>query len=103
LSVRQLLLIAALVLAVALVLAAPAAAKVTKFTFNDVTYPDGTTGEIEASVKNTNQSHLTYCGYFSDDYRESLGYYQEFSETTASTNPEEVKAFCLESFDERFQ
>jgi hypothetical protein len=86
-----------------LVFATGAPAKVTKFTFSDVTYSDGTTGEIEASVKNTNKSHLTYCGYFSDDYQESLGYYQDFSETTASTDPEQVKAFCLEHFDERFQ
>ena len=86
-----------------LVFAAAAPAKVTKFTFNDVTYPDGTTGEIEASVKNTNKSHLTYCGYFSDDYAESLGYYQERTTTPASTDPEQVKAFCLEHFDERFQ
>lgn len=85
------------------VCAVPAAAKVTKFTFNDVMYPDGTTGEIEASVKSTNKSHLTYCGYFSDDYQESLGYYEEFSEATASTDPGEVESFCLESFDERFQ
>ena len=99
---RQLLVVAVM-LAAALVLAAAAAAEVTKFTFQDVTYSDGTTGEIEASVKNTNKSHLTYCGYFSDDYRESLGYYQEFSETTASTDPDVVRAFCLENFDERFQ
>lgn len=38
-----------------LVVAAAAPAKTTKFTFSDVTYPDGTTGEIEASVKNTNK------------------------------------------------
>lgn len=99
---RHALIATAVVLAM-LVFAAAAPAKVTKFTFNDVTYSDGTTGEIEASVKNTNNTHLTYCGYFSDDYRESLGYYQESSETPASTDPDEVRAFCVEHFDERFQ
>jgi len=99
---RQLLISMGVVVAM-LVFAAGAPAKATKFTFNDVTYPDGTTGEIEASVKNTNKSHLTYCGNFSDDYAESLGYYQEQAETTASTDPEQVRAFCLEHFDERFQ
>jgi hypothetical protein len=86
-----------------LVFAAAATANVTKFTFSDVTYADATTGEIEASVKNTTKSHLTYCGYFTDDYRESLGYYQAFSETTASTDPGVVEQFCLDHFDDRWQ
>jgi hypothetical protein len=62
-------LIATIALLSALVLTASAFAGVTKFTLSDVTYPDGTTGEIEAGVKDTNKSDLTNCAYFSDDYR----------------------------------
>ena len=75
----------------------------TKFTFNDVTHPDGTTGEITASVKNTNTSHLWYCGYFSDDFQQSLGYFEEFSDTQIEADAAAVEQFCLANFDEREQ
>lgn len=95
-------LLAFLLLVVAmLVFASAAPAKNEKFTFADVTYPDGTTGEIEAAVKTTNKTEQTACTYFTDDYRAALGYYLERAET-ASTDPDEVLAFCLEHFDERF-
>jgi hypothetical protein len=58
-------------------LTASALAGVTKYTFNDVTYPDGTTGEIEAGVRDTKKSDHTNCTYFSDDYRQALGYHAD--------------------------
>jgi hypothetical protein len=83
-----------------LVLTASALAGVTKCTFNDVTYPDGITGEIEAGVKDTNRSDLTNCTYFSDDYRQALGYY---ADAVVFTTAEEVRQFCLDHFSERWQ
>ena len=93
-------LVGTIALLFALVLTASAFAGVTKYTFNDVTYPDGTTGEIEAGVKDTNKSDLTNCTYFSDDYREALGYY---ADPVVFTTAEEVRQFCLDHFDERQQ
>jgi hypothetical protein len=57
------LLLAAFVLALAV--AASAAAKVTKYTFTDVTFSDGTNGIVYAGVKETNRSILTACNYHS--------------------------------------
>jgi hypothetical protein len=81
----------------ALALAATAAAKVTKYTFRDVTFPDQTTGIIYAGVKETNRSNLTACNYFSDT-GQSLGYY---ADSFTSDIPAEVEQFCLANFDER--
>jgi hypothetical protein len=67
---------------------------------NDVTYPDRTTGEIEATVKDTNKNDLTTCSYFSDDYQASLGYY---SDEVVFADPAAVLEFCLDNFDERHQ
>ena len=86
-----------------LVITAAAQAKATKFTFNDVTYPNGTTGEITASVENTNKSHVWYCGYFGDDFQESLGYYEQFSDTQIEADAAAVEQFCLAHFDQREQ
>jgi hypothetical protein len=81
-----------------------ASAKVTKFTFNDVTLTDGDgsqiTGEIEASVKDVRNQTSIYCGYFSDDYRESLGYYFDESPVAGPTESD-VLDFCLEEFPNR--
>jgi hypothetical protein len=93
-------LVGTIVLLSALVLTASALAGVTKYTFNEVTYPDGTTGEIEAGVKDTNRSDLTNCSYFSDDYQQALGYY---ADAVVFTTAEEVRQFCLDHFDERWQ
>lgn len=71
----------------------------TKFSFNDVTFSDGTTGEIEASSKDGKKSDFTTCSYYSDDYAEYLGYYE--SDEFASTEADEVKEFCLDNFEER--
>lgn len=89
------LLVAAFVLALAV--AASAAARVTKYTFTDVTFPDGTHGIIYAGVKETNRSLLTACNYHSDSGA-SLGYY---ADAFASDDPAAVQQFCLDNFFER--
>lgn len=90
------------VAAATLMLAAPAAgAEAIKFSFNDVVLPDGQTGEIEAGVKLLkNKPDSVTCGYFTDDYQDSLGYYFDFHEP-APTDADAVLEICLEEFDER--
>ena len=84
-----------------LLAAQAAAASVTKFTFNDVTLPDGQVGEIEASVKILkNKPDSVTCSYFTDDYQESLGYYFDFHEP-APTESDAVVQICLDGYDER--
>jgi hypothetical protein len=89
------LLLGAFVLALAL--AASAAAKVTKYTFTDVTFSDGTSAIIYAGVKETTRSILTACDYHSSTGA-SLGYY---ADAFASDDPATVRQFCLDNFDER--
>ena len=100
---RRTILVAAMVVLVPLS-ANTATAKVTKYTFNDVvlTVADGTeiTGEIEASVKDVNKRTTMYCGYFTDDYMESLGYYFDDSPVAEPTESD-VLNFCLEEFPKR--
>jgi hypothetical protein len=102
-SMRRTILVAAVVVLVPLG-ASIASAKVTKYTFNDVvlTDADGTqiTGEIEASVKDVNKRTTMYCGYFSDDYMESLGYYFDDSPVAEPTESD-LLDFCLEEFPDR--
>jgi hypothetical protein len=82
-------------------LALPAYAPVEKFSFDDVTLPDGQIGEIEASVKVLkNKDDSINCSYYTDDYRESLGYYFDFVEP-APLDSQSVLDFCLDNFDER--
>jgi hypothetical protein len=99
------LLIASLVAVVAAVIAGPASAMATTYTFNDVTFTDADgsqiTGESEASVKDVRSGTSIYCGYFSDDYRESLGYYFDAS-PVADPTESEVLDFCLEEFPHRW-
>ena len=104
--VKRSLLVAALAAVLAASLGAGlATAKVTKYTFNDVTLTDGDgsqiTGEIEASVKDVRKQTSIYCGYFSDDYQESLGYYFDES-PVADPTESDVLDFCLEEFPNRF-
>lgn len=88
--------------AAALVLAAPAAeASTTKFEFHDVTFSDGQTGTIYASVKSMNKKpDNVYCGYQTSSHQ-SLGYYLEFLEPAPAT-AQEVRDFCLAHFDDRW-
>lgn len=85
------------------IMALPAYAPAEKFTFEDVQLPDGQTGEIEANTKSMkNKDDSVYCGYFTDDYGESLGYY--FAPVNAAPlGPEIVLEYCLDNFDDRFE
>lgn len=87
--------------AAALLLAAPAAqASTTKYTFEDVTFPNGQTGTIHASTKIMKKKpDNVYCNYQTADW-ENLGSYLDFVEP-APTDPQGVLRFCLDNFDER--
>ncbi|MGH2681939.1 MAG: hypothetical protein ACRDIX_01740 [Actinomycetota bacterium] len=104
--VRRAIPVLVLALALVPVLGAGATAKVTKYTFNDVvlTDADGTeiVGEIEASIKDVNKRTTMYCGYFSDDYEESLGYYFDDS-PVADPTEQDLIDFCLRWFPDRSQ
>jgi hypothetical protein len=97
---KKIALATSLALILTLALVTVVHAKVTKYTFNDVDI-DETIVEIEAGVKTTNKGDFSNCSYFSDDYQESLGYYQEA--VFAGDTADEVLAFCVENFDERTQ
>lgn len=97
---RRILMVAGTVL-FAFGLAAPAHASSEKFTFEDVTFPDGTTGIIYANVKtHKSKSDSVTCAYQTSDHQ-SLGYYLEFVEP-APSDEGGVLQICLESFDERW-
>lgn len=87
--------------AAALALAVPSAqAATTKFTFEDVTFPDGQTGFIYASTKEMNKKpDNVYCGYQTSDYQD-LGYYLEFLDD-APDAAEDVLAFCVANYEDR--
>ncbi|HEX6207151.1 MAG TPA: hypothetical protein VF058_02220 [Actinomycetota bacterium] len=99
-----------LVLALVLVpvLGGAASAKVEKFTFTDVLLVDGDGTEIsgaviEANVKQTNKRTTGYCGYFTEGYQESLGYY--FNDFTVDPDQElgdQLLRFCQRWFPDRF-
>ena len=93
LSVTVLLLVGAL--------APPAFPPVEKFSFTDVTLPDGQRGEIAASVKVLkNKADSVNCSHYSDDFQASLGYYFDFVEP-APLDAGAVLDFCLDNYDER--
>lgn len=98
---RRFLTALATMLGVVAFLAPSASATNLKFTFEDVVLPDGQVGEIQAGVKlSKNKADSVYCGYFTDNYGASLGYYFDFYEP-APTDPDAVLAICLAEFDER--
>lgn len=72
----------------------------TKYEFSDVVIGDQIV-EIEASVKDNKKSEFSTCSYYSDDYEEFLGQYQE--DVIAGETAEEVKDFCVENFENRSQ
>ncbi len=88
-------------LAFGLATATGASAAVTKYTFDGVTFSDGTSGVIEAAVKTTNKSHVTVCNYYSTGHVDFLGYYQDYNGSFASMDPAAVEQFCLDHYAER--
>ena len=87
------------VLVAMLATATTAFAKTNKFTFNDVVIGEQVV-EIQAGVKTTgNGSSYTVCSYFSDDYAEFLGEFEEA--VSGGDTAEEVLAFCVANFDKR--
>ena len=63
-------------------------------------FPDGTTGIAEVSVKVTgNGSSFVSVEYFSDNYEEYLGQYQE-SDGAAPMDKEAACTFAAEHFDD---
>lgn len=77
------------------------AAGATKFTFDDVTFSDGTTGVIEASSKVNQKNTATTCNYYTDDYDEYLGYFYTNEVGFTEDQVDEVRQFCLDHFEDR--
>jgi hypothetical protein len=75
------------------------AANLFKFTFPDVSYPDGRNGTIQASVRINPKSTITVCGYFSSPNDQYLGQFQCTDNT--STDAVVVRDYCLDHFDDR--
>ena len=95
----KIMVVAVLVLAF-LVPALAVSAKTYKFTFNNVTFSDGTMGVIEASSKQTgNSSVFTVCDYYSSDWSNYLGQYQD--PTFFSSDAATVEQFCLDHYADR--
>ena len=82
-----------------LILAAGVAvAGVTKATFSNVVFSDGTVGTIYAGSKITNKAVNTEC-----DYQDANGQYlgMFMSSAFASTDPDALQSFCEAHFAER--
>lgn len=87
------------VLALALLIPSTVAlAKNVKYTFEDVTFSDGTEGVIEAAVKQNKKTEFTSCEYFAADYGAFLGLYQE---DTFFDDAGAVETFCLANYENR--
>ncbi len=84
------------VLLISLLFTSAVFAAVSKYTFNDVVI-DEQTLEIEASVKNNKKGAYSNCSYYTDDYAEWLGNYQE--DVFAGETEEEVLEFCEDHFE----
>ncbi len=80
-----------------LLLTSTVVAAKTKYTFEDVTI-DEQILEIEASVKQTKKGAYSTCSYFSDDYIEHLGLYEEA--VSADDTADEILEFCIANFEQ---
>lgn len=73
-----------------------------KFTFPAVTFPDGTTGIIEADTKATNKGTFTKCSYFAPDYGTFLGGFGDDSLDAGSVDDAAaVLDHCLSHYADR--
>jgi len=73
-----------------------------KFDFQDVTFPDETTGIIEAGTKATRKGTFTQCSYFAPAYAAYLGGYGDDTLPAADVDDAEaVLAFCLAHYADR--
>lgn len=97
---RKTLAFASAMILIILVLATTVQAANTQYTFNDVEIGEQIV-EIEASVKMTNKSDFSTCSYYSDDYMEYLGYYQEA--VSAGNTAADALDFCVAHFGDRMQ
>ena len=75
------------------------AANVFKFTFTDVSYPDGRVGTITASVKQTKKGAITVCGYNTNPNDQFAGEFQGTDNT--STDAVVIRDYALAHFGER--
>ena len=92
-------LVAALACTLAFAGSALGAATNAKFTFENVAFPNGTVGTIQAASKTTgNGGTLTNCGFY-DSAGKYLGQFQ--SASFASQDAADVRQFCLANFDNR--
>lgn len=97
---KKLTLITVSMIMVSLLATSAVFAAKTKYEFSDVEI-NGQIVEIEASVKQNKKNEFSTCSYYSDNYEEFLGQYQE-AIVAGETSPE-IKDFCLENFDNRSQ
>jgi hypothetical protein len=74
-------------------------ANVFKYTFTDVSYPDGRVGTITASVKQTKKSTITVCGYNTNPNDQFAGEFQ--GDDNTSTDAAVVQSYCESHFDDR--
>ena len=74
-------------------------ANVFKYTFTDVSYPDGRVGTIQASVKTTKKGTITVCGYNTNPNDQFAGEFQGTDNT--STDAADVLNFCESHFADR--
>ena len=75
------------------------AANVFKFTFSDVSYPDGRVGTIQASVKTTKKGTVTVCDYYTNPNDQSAGEFQ--GDDNTSTDAVDVLNYCESHFADR--
>jgi hypothetical protein len=75
------------------------AANVFKFTFSEVSYPDGRIGTIQASVKTTKNGSVTVINYFTSPNDQYIGQFQGTDNT--STDAVLVLEYALAHFGER--
>ena len=75
------------------------AANVFKYTFSEVSYPDGRVGTIQASVKTNKKSTITVCDYYTNPNDQSAGEFQ--GDDNTSTDAVQVKSYCESHFADR--